>query len=180
MLNKGIYSALIIVSLLLSPIQSSHADQTKIINYAKTQRSIFWEKLYFYSGWTLYCGSPFYEKVRGLQIEHVFPASWMAAHLGCGTRKECQVAEDEAIKVRFNHMEADLHNLYPAMTWANSKRSNHSFGLISGEDHYFENCDFEIGARSRDGATIIEPRPEARGEIARAFFYMHQEYKKPH
>lgn len=179
MLTKGISSVFIVVVILLSPIQSSHADQTEIVNYDKTQKDIFWEKLYYYAGWTLYCGSPFYEKARGLQIEHVYPASWMAAHLGCGSRKECQVAEDDAVKVRFNHMEADLHNLYPAMSWANSKRSNNSFGLISGEDHFFENCDFEIGKRSRDGAKIVEPRPKARGEIARAMFYMHQEYGLP-
>ena len=179
MSNKKISSVLISISIFLLPISSSYSDQTEIINYSKTQRSIFWEKLYYFAGWTLYCGSPFYEKARGLQIEHVYPASWMANHLGCGSRSECQVTEDEAVKVRFNHMEADLHNLYPAMSWANNKRSNHSFGLIAGEDHFFENCNFEIGTRSSDGATIVEPRRKARGEIARAMFYMHQEYGLP-
>lgn len=43
MLRKGITSSIIIIERLLSPSQSSHADQTEIINYAKTQRSIFWE-----------------------------------------------------------------------------------------------------------------------------------------
>ena len=177
--NFYIFYLAIIISITFVNVKPSFADQTVIVNYTKTQQSIFWEKLYFYSGWTLYCGSPFYEKARGLQIEHIYPASWMAKHLGCGSRSDCQAAENEELRIRFNHMEADLHNLYPAMSWANSKRSNHSFGMIAGEEHYFEDCDFEIGARSRDGATIVEPRPKARGEIARAMFYMHKEYNLP-
>ena len=51
--------------------------------------------------------------------------------------------------------------------------------MLSGVDHFFENCDFEIGIAASDGKTIIEPRPKARGEIARAIFYMHQEYGLP-
>lgn len=103
----------------------------------------------------------------------------MGDHLGCGTRTKCRSADDEQVKTLFNHMEADLHNLFPAMKWANGKRSNHPFGLLSSENHFFEDCDFDVGTRARDGATIIEPRPQARGEVARAIFYMHQEYSLP-
>lgn len=165
--------------MLLATSMLTYADQTIIPNYNKTQQDIFWQKLYHLGGWTLYCGAPFYAKARGLQIEHVYPASWMADHLGCGSRPACRTSSDTTIKTRFNHMEADLHNLFPAMTWANNRRSDHAFGLIAGEDAIFEECDLEKGIRTRDNATIIEPRLKARGEIARSVFYMHQEYGLP-
>ncbi len=60
-------------------------------------------------GWTLYCGEPFRDR-SGLSVEHIYPASWMAEHLGCGSRKQCRQNSE-----RFNYMEADLHNLYPAL-----------------------------------------------------------------
>lgn len=49
--------------------QSLAAGQTKIPDYETTQKSYFWNKLYKYGGWTLYCGSPFYSKATGLQRE---------------------------------------------------------------------------------------------------------------
>jgi len=45
--------------------------------------------------------------------------------------------------------------------------------MIEGEDWRYENCDFE---RYHD---ITEPRLIARGNIARAIFYMHTQYGVP-
>ena len=144
-------------------------DQTTIPNY-NAARTIFWEQLYPSGGFTLYCGQPFFRKL-GLQVEHVYPASWMAAHLGCGSRTACR-----ANTPRFNLMEADLHNLYPARAGTNGARSNFTFGEVQGEPREFgETCDFEIDTDNR----IAEPPPSARGDIARAVFYMHREYGLP-
>ena len=89
---------------------------------------------------------------------------------GCLTenRTECQ-----AISPTFNFMEADLHNLYPAISFINGARSNHPFAEIPGEDHMFDSCDFERADK------LVEPGPEARGNIARAIFHMHREYGLP-
>ena len=37
----------------------------------------------------------------------------------------------------------------------------------------FDSCDFERAS------SLVEPRREARGNIARAIFYMHKEYELP-
>ncbi len=37
----------------------------------------------------------------------------------------------------------------------------------------FDSCDFE---RVND---LVEPRPQARGNVARAYFYMHKTYELP-
>ena len=61
------------------------------------------------------------------------------------------------------------------MAGLNRTRSNNSFGEIAGEERFLLACDFE----SDSADDITEPRPEARGDIARAIFYMHDEYGLP-
>lgn len=145
----------------------SMADQIQIEDY-KSARSIFWDSLYP-SGYTLYCGEQFNVPKKAVSgkstnIEHVFAASWMAEAIGCGTRKECQKTS-----IRFNHAEADLHNLYPVWSKINSSRNNLEFGVIQDEKHRF-GCDFERTDK------IAEPREIARGNIARSILYMADEY----
>lgn len=142
-------------------------DQEKIRDY-ETARKIFWSQLYASGGETLYCGDRFAPgDHRGLNVEHVFPMSWVARSLGCGRRKECR--EKSA---RFNRIEADLHNLYPARHDINDARGSFRFGMIPGEARQFGTCDFEVDERQR----VVEPRPASRGEIARAMLYMQKEY----
>ncbi len=154
--------------LALLPAISTLADQTQIRNY-DTARRLVWGLLYASGGSTLYCGEPFEDKTD-LNVEHIYPASWMAAFLGCGSRKECRKTNE-----RFNYMEADLHNLYPARADIYQARSNFRFGTIRGEEREFGDCNFE---RDKD-SHVVEPRPVTRGNIARTIFYMRDEYGLP-
>lgn len=145
----------------------THADQTHTRDYEQA-RWLFWNELYTQGGKTLYCGETFNSRYRkGLNIEHVFPMGWVTNELDCGTRKQCRVGSK-----RFNHIEADLHNLYPSRQDINYARSAYRFGMLSGELRTFGGCDFEVDERRR----VAEPRPASRGEIARAMFYMKEEY----
>jgi deoxyribonuclease I len=156
-------------ALLFITFAAAKADQTTIPDY-NAARPLFWSQLYPEGGFTLYCTQPFTRHI-GLQVEHVYPASWMANHLQCGSRKACR-----ANSPRFNLMEADLHNLYPTRAGTNGARSNMTFGDVLGEASEFGNkCDFEIDTTNR----IAEPPPDARGNVARSIFYMHQEYGVP-
>jgi len=158
------------------------ADQTTITNYNAARR-IVWSQLYPDKPTgrphsDLYCGFEF--RTRDdveMQVEHAYPANWFGTALGCGSRTHCQ-----ATSVRFNHIEADLHNLWPADKDANQLRSNHSFAIIAGEESEFEDCDMEK-EESPFGDTptnwVIEPRPIARGNLARSIFYMSVEYDLP-
>jgi deoxyribonuclease-1 len=145
----------------------SQAEQRAIADY-KTARPLFWDKVYAAGGSTLYCDRPFgSRRGRGFNVEHVFPMSWVAYSLKCGKRWQCRNKSE-----RFNRIEADLHNLYPAGSKINEARSNFRFGYLPGEQRAFGRCDFEIDERKR----IAEPRPGARGRIARSMLYMHDEY----
>lgn len=172
-------STILIVLAALFATTSASADQTVIKNY-NTARSIFWKKVYPdkttgrpYSD--LYCGFEFQTRDDvEMQVEHAFPANWFGTELGCGTRKQCQQTSP-----RFNHIEADLHNLWPAAKPANLERSNHSFAIISGEDWVFEDCDMEKADSTFTGTptgSVIEPREIARGNLARSIFYLAHEY----
>ena len=143
------------------------AEQYTIPDY-ETARPIFWDEVYADGGRTLYCGRSFGgRRGRGINIEHVFPMSWVAYSLKCGKRWQCRKKSQH-----FNRIEADLHNLYPARSDINEARSNFRFANLAGEKRDFGPCDFEIDERRR----LVEPRPEARGRIARAMLYMHDEY----
>ena len=132
-------------------------------------RPLFWSQLYAGGGETLYCGTPITRRERPrLNVEHVFPMSWAARAVGCGRRRACRKNS-----ARFNRIEADLHNLYPARADVNQERGSMAFGIVRGERRRYRKCDFEVS----HGARIVEPRPEARGKIARAMFYMAHRYR---
>lgn len=157
----------LLVVVLLLVTSCTEATGQRIEDYA-TARQVFWKQLYANGGETLYCqqalGSGYN---KGVNIEHVFPMSWVAYSLRCGKRKQCRENSPE-----FNRIEADLHNLYPSRSDVNKARNNYRFVILAGESRPFHGCDFEFDERKR----LAEPGPHARGKIARAMLYMREEY----
>ncbi len=127
----------------------------------------FWGVLYSNGGETLYCGRKFGKRHgRNINAEHVFPMAWVTNNLRCGKRKECRKNSR-----RFNVIEADMHNIFPALAKINQRRSAYAFAELPGEPGKGK-CDFEVNKRKR----VVEPRPAVRGDIARAMFYMSKQY----
>jgi deoxyribonuclease-1 len=127
----------------------------------------FWAKLYPDGGEDLYCGQRFERYQRWVNIEHVYPMAWVTRALGCVTRQQCRERSP-----RFNEIEADMHNLYPAIRKWNDARGAMAYGEIAGEDWVSRSCDLEIDPRRRR----VEPREVVRGDIARAMLYMEARY----
>ncbi len=159
---------------LLNVSSINFAETLPVENYDEVVINTFWNELYSNGGWSLYCGYRFDPATaltddRLFVIEQVYPASWMLNHLKCGSRRQCRLDANS----RFTQMEADMHNLYPAWQEVDVARRDTVFGMIEGEDWRYENCDFErhLG--------VSEPRPIARGNIARSIFYMHSRYGVP-
>lgn len=163
-----------ILSAMLTIQPSAANDQKRRKNqeYNNALR-LLWTKVYPKTGKTLYCGKSFSTKSRKarkkskVNAEHIFPMSWVARDLGCGTRKQCQAKSAE-----FRGIESDLHNIYPAQINVNKARSNYRFGDVQGEKRAFGQCDFEVNKKSR----VAEPTPKIRGEIARAMQYLAYQY----
>jgi deoxyribonuclease-1 len=144
------------------------ADQFQIPNLREAQ-PLFWDELYPEGGWTLYCGEPFNEPGR-TGIESIYPMSWVMQHLQCGSLEQCR-----SENAKFNRIEADLHNMYPALERIIQARKDYRYGIIAGEYREFFECNFEYDVRDQ----LAEPRDIAKGNIARAIFYMHLEYELP-
>ena len=145
--------------------------QPAIPDYDTARDVYFWPKLYKEGGATIYCGQPFSSR-RGLNVEHVYPASWIAKAFGCKSRNTCP-------KDIYHSASADLHNLWPSRADINQARSNFKFGEIAGEYHRIKTnvCpDFEL-QKSND--SIVEPRDSVKGDIARTMFYMELAYNLP-
>ena len=146
---------------------------------------------------TFYCGSefdsrrqlrhagyqPLIEGARAyrLEWEHVVPAHAFGQSFSAWREgdSECIDSRGKSFKGRrcaekveplFRFMQADMHNLVPAIGELNGLRSNYSFAMIPGEVRRFGACDVEIEERK------IEHPAEVRGDIARTYFYMEKAY----
>jgi deoxyribonuclease-1 len=130
----------------------------------------FWRELYPDGGVGLYCGGAFGRGDRDYNIEHVFPMGWVVRELRCGDRDSCR-----RNSARFNRIESDLHNMYPARKDLNRARGAYPFRELAGERPVEPGCDTEIDHRRR----AVEPRPAVRGDIARAMLYMAEQHDLP-
>jgi len=128
---------------------------------------LFWRTLYPDGGEGLYCGAAFSARDREYNIEHVYPMAWVTRALGCGERHECRKNSR-----RFNDIESDMHNMYPARKDLNRDRGAYPYRDIRGEQRVERGCDLEVDHRAR----VVEPRPASRGNIARAMLYMEDRY----
>jgi len=136
------------------------------VNYLDTV-PLFWRTLYPDGGEGLYCGEEFAARNRSYNIEHVYPMAWVTRALRCGDRHSCRRNSP-----RFNEIESDMHNMYPARKDLNKARGSYPYREIRGERRVERDCDLEIDHQAR----VIEPRPASRGNIARAMLYMEDRY----
>uniref|UniRef100_UPI000CBC2465 endonuclease n=1 Tax=Psychromonas sp. Urea-02u-13 TaxID=2058326 RepID=UPI000CBC2465 len=72
----------------------------------------------------------------------------------------------------YRYMQADMHNLFPAIGSVNAMRSNYNFQMLPSESSMFGSCPMKINDRK------AEPPVGARGRIARTYLYMDQTYSR--
>lgn len=86
------------------------------------------------------------------------------------------------VSPEFARMEADLHNLFPVVGEVNGLRGDLPMGILDPPDrtppHHEKKKDvFVFGAcKSTIDRGVFLPRPEVRGDVARAALYMDQAY----
>ncbi len=91
--------------------------------------------------------------LQGFNTEHSWPQS--------------QFDQQEPIR-------GDLHHLFPSQSGANTARSNYDFGMVASTSP--TNPLSLVGVNST-GATVYQVRPERRGDVARAHFYLAARYR---
>ncbi len=110
-------------------------------------------------------------RAKRIEWEHIVPA-WVFGHqLQCwqqGGRANCRSNNQQ-----FRQMEADMHNLVPAIGEINGDRSNYRYRILEGEERpYGEPVNMEVDFKQRS----VEPPDEHFGDIARIYFYMRDRY----
>nr|WP_256260811.1 endonuclease [Shewanella sp. NIFS-20-20] len=109
------------------------------------------------------------QRANRIEWEHIVPA-WAFGHQRqCwqdGGRKHCR-RDAEFVK-----MEADLHNLVPAIGEVNGDRSNYRFSDWNATPQQYGQCQMFIDFSDRK----VQPPATSRGAIARTYLYMQQTY----
>lgn len=118
---------------------------------------------------------PFYKsgkvntRAQRIEWEHVMPAYNFARHLPCwreGGRKACK--KDKTFKI----MEADMHNLVPAIGEVNGDRSNYRFAAQKPKQGQYGKCMVQINFKGKRAYV----KDDIKGDIARSYFYMSEKY----
>jgi len=105
-----------------------------------------------------------------IEWEHIVPAWHFGHQLHCwqnGGRMTCRQNN-----TKFKQMEADMHNLVPAIGEINGDRSNFKYGMIEGEKRVYGKVDMEVAFSDKKS----EPSSKVYGDIARTYFYMRDRY----
>lgn len=107
-----------------------------------------------------------------IEWEHIVPAWHFGHQLRCwqdGGRLHCRNTNQQ-----FREMEADMHNLVPAIGEINGDRSNYKYSMVANEPRlYGKTVNMEIEFAS----STAEPPENVMGDIARTYFYMADRYQ---
>ncbi|MBT0727880.1 deoxyribonuclease I [Rosenbergiella australiborealis] len=109
------------------------------------------------------------ERASRIEWEHVVPA-WVFGHQRqCwqhGGRKNCQQDSE------YRRIEADLHNLEPAIGEVNGDRNNFAYSQWNGKPFQYGACEMINDFKAK----LTQPAERARGPIARITLYMRDRY----
>lgn len=166
-------------------------------SFAQVKRLLL-ENVYADHRLTLYCRAPFHsdrrvdvppgfvathhrERATRMEWEHVVPAenfrrffpAWRDGDARCVNGKgrpyrgrRCA----EKVSPAFRRMQADMHNLFPAIGAVNAARSNYAMQMLPDVPPTFGTCAVRIARRK------VEPPDAAKGTVARASLYMAAAY----
>ncbi len=193
---KRMCSMLLVVLLCLPAVVIS--GENKTYQSFNKSKKVLLSRIYRDHHQTFYCLSEFDSKKKvfhtngyvpvknnkranRLEWEHVVPAhafgqsfkEWREGEPTCIDSKGKSFKGrrcTEKVNSQFRYMQADMHNLVPAIGEVNGLRSNYSFSMIPGEERRFGSCDMEISNRK------AEPPEDVRGNIARIYYYMDNAY----
>lgn len=141
------------------------------IKYIKgKQKTLIIQNKQYYSPRKLfYKSGKINTRAQRVEWEHIMPAHNFGKHLQCwknGGRKACKK------DILFKKMEADMHNLVPAIGEVNGNRSNYRFGANKPKVGQYGNCEVQIDFKAKRAYV----KDDIRGDIARIYFYMSDKY----
>lgn len=174
---------------------------TRLESLAVSRRLLL-QQVYAEHRRTVYCGAAFStdrvvtpppgfrsrshrDRARRLEWEHVVPAAqfgrtftaWREGDSRCRRRdgvlfrgRRCA----EKVSREFRRMQADMHNIFPAIGAVNAARSDRAAAMLPDAASTFGTCAVKIARRK------MEPPDAAKGVVARASLYMAAAYPRLH
>lgn len=168
------------------------------VNGSFRQAKAWLETVYHDRRTTLYCGARFTEQKRlrlpagfatasgrrpeRMTWEHAVPVEHFGRTFAAWNGDPACVRRDgtpfrgrkcaRKVSREFRLMEADMHNLFPAVDAVNSARGNRAFAELPEAAPAFGTCPAKISG------TRFEPPDAAKGEVARAALYMAATYPR--
>jgi deoxyribonuclease-1 len=150
---------------IILPTLANGQDQ---LSDPKAAMQLFWSQVYGQGGTTLYCGKAFSGEDSQLEASLIYSSKQLKSALNCITTRQCAIMDP-----RYSYMMSDLHNMYPALTRVELARRNAHFGELGASASSTLN---DIECDIKTSFHLLEPRDQAKGNVARAIFYMHAEY----
>jgi deoxyribonuclease I len=118
---------------------------------------------------------------KRLAWERIVPVQAYGPTRPCWTDRACTSADGRPLSgiacclerdPVFRVMHHDLHNVVPAIAEVAQDRAGFSFGEVEDRKRMYGACDFAVD----HAAKVAQPASSIRGEIARAYLYMHAQY----
>ncbi len=124
------------------------------------------------------------QRARRIEWEHLIPAENFGRQFSCwrGGNPKCISSKGKSFKGRrcctkvnkkYRLMQADMHNLFPAVGELNADRSNFRFDFHLAQPERYGECKFNVDFKQRRARV----KEDIRGVIARDYLYFNQKYK---
>lgn len=123
------------------------------------------------------------QRARRIEWEHVIPAENFGRQFSCWRDGDAECANNqgktykgrkccEKVSKEFRIMQADMHNLQPAIGELNADKSNYRYDFELPIPGQYGMCQFEVDFK----ADRVRVREELRGVIARTYLYFNKQY----
>jgi len=123
-------------------------------------------------------------RANRIEWEHLIPAENFGRQFSCWRNGDSKCVSSkgkdykgrkccEKVNKEYRIMQADMHNLFPAVGELNADRSNFRFDFEAGKSGQYGQCEFNVDFKVKRAKV----REEIRGVIARDYLYFNQRYK---
>lgn len=120
---------------------------------------------------------------RRMGWEHIVPAENFGREFSCWRDGDAKCIKSngksfkgrkccQKVNKKFRIMQADMHNLQPAIAELNAHRANFKFDTVVAKSGQYGECRFEVDFKAKRARV----KEELRGTIARTYLYFNKQY----
>lgn len=123
------------------------------------------------------------QRARRIEWEHLIPAENFGRQFSCWRNGDAKCVNSkgksykgrkccEKVNQKYRIMQADMHNLFPAIGELNGDRKNFRFDFEEASGGQYGECKFDVLFKERRARV----KKELRGVIARDYLYFNKQY----